>query len=1065
MDKNEEIVFQNDCFTIVKKEYTKYSHSSYSNSRLGIENKILVRAGDIRYWVYDNQGNVLGGDFCAESGCKSYLEPQENVLPVEVIENSWRYITSDGRLIPTSCFYDGETICAKPFESGYGEIELIKGLISYVDTSGRLYLRNHNNEFIPIPDKYLGGSFLTDDICVLLDGEQKLCIFDSRFHPLEESRRKSNAYDSYEQTPHQWAYCFFKRVHEGEGILLNVYSKQQYSFLYSGVQSCSYKVISDECLHITIHTKKRDEDSDYWNRRYIEKDFFCILFKNGRIVQSAEDFEVVEDNKLIISHQSKNDGCWSFDGSVILNEIYDEITFDRNDNLYSLKFNGSTFYADSDARIHIKKGESDIALPSSIVAYEKITDSHYKVAQCKVVWGHSNSHMLKYGIMDISNFTYKIPCRYKYLEYVSNSVIIVCGDNDYAWGIIDLYGGQRMPLSYHEIRRSGDDSLFFQQGWGTSEGFYSNLDLMKSVESEDGSYSIPAYYIVRPFYGKKEYGTKHFDHRKFHRGFCVVSKDDKYGVLNNVGEEIVACEFDAAYCIYEDENVLYFAAQGSGSITIIDMNSGRHYHVYGEADAIEDCYKSADGSLYFLTSITTKEEEYERKRQGLYALNIGTIFANEFGWIWPIGDWDNQWSRTYPPGNLLRLYKEEFGSFALARYDGTIITDFVYKTQYSDKNGLIVCSTSESYSSEGRQIAIFDDLGRCIIPLEVGAEDYEMLSDDVIKVRCPDPNCGYVFMLFSLAGDKLTTTDYSYISAFKEGEAVVNVGGYAYVARDDFDGKRFGVRGGAFGVISSDYKTLIEPTYSLVRKNCNGLRVVSTENNDTHLYGVVTNDGTVIIDCKYKYLGDPYNGQLLFAENGEWASNGPKREALFTADRRRRWLEGASWGILDTDENILVPASYQYIYRPIDEISVIVNGNKYGFYNYDEKMFFIPQYDFLEAFSEGLCVVGKRDRKTGEMRYGYIDKRNHIAIDCVYLRAFHFKDGKANVETETAYCTINNKNEVIYSQDKAELERWRAEEAEERARAEAEEEDRRQMIEDGLREAFNGDMSNMWNTD
>ena len=56
-------------------------------------------------------------------------------------------------------------------------------------------------------------------------------------------------------------------------------------------------------------------------------------------------------------------------------------------------------------------------------------------------------------------------------------------------------------------------------------------------------------------------------------------------------------------------------------------------------------------------------------------------------------------------------------------------------------------------------------------------------------------------------------------------------------------------------------------------------------------------------------------------------------------------------------------------------------------------------------------------------------------------------------------------NEIVRSQDKAELARWRAEEAEERARAIEEEEDRRQMIEDGLREAFNGDMSNMWNID
>ena len=241
--------------------------------------------------------------------------------------------------------------------------------------------------------------------------------------------------------------------------------------------------------------------------------------------------------------------------------------------------------------------------------------------------------------------------------------------------------------------------------------------------------------------------------------------------------------------------------------------------------------------------------------------------------------------------------------------------------------------------------------------------------------------------------------------------------------------------------------------------------MVSERIDYQHLYGLVSFDGRCLIDCKYQYLGDACKGQLLFAKNGRWTNSGSKREALYTADRRNRWLIDANWGIIDEDDTILVPASFQYIYRPIDEVSVVVNNNKYGFYNYDQKMFFIPQYDFLEAFSEGVCVVGKVDKETGQMRYGYIDKANHIVIPIQYLKAFHFKNGYANVETEDAYCSINMNNEIVRSQDKAELARWRAEEAEERARAIEEEEDRRQMIEDGLREAFNGDMSNMWNID
>ena len=251
----------------------------------------------------------------------------------------------------------------------------------------------------------------------------------------------------------------------------------------------------------------------------------------------------------------------------------------------------------------------------------------------------------------------------------------------------------------------------------------------------------------------------------------------------------------------------------------------------------------------------------------------------------------------------------------------------------------------------------------------------------------------------------------------------------------------------------------------MVRKNVAGLRVVSEEKDGEHLYGVVSFDGSSIVDCKYKYLGDPYEQQILFAEGGEWHSQGEKRDALLTADRRRRWLVNARWGIISTQEKILVPASYEYIYRPLDGVSIIVQDHKYGFYNYEDQLFFIPRYDFLEAFSEGLCVVGKIDENSGRMLYGYINKHNKEVIPCKYLKAFHFKDGEADVETENAYCVIDMADQIKHYQDKEELTRWRAKKEQAEARAEEEGYNRRQMIEDGLREAYNGDMSNRWNND
>lgn len=1065
MNISKEIVLSNDNFTVVKKQYVAAEQYTIGYTT-GTGSVTIVAKGDTRYWIQDKEGNVLGGAFCAKYGCKSFHEVCDTILAIELTTNCWRIITSEGKCLPSApkyIFLPGDIISIGEYKDSYVELQFLSGISTYMDLNGKYFFQRLSGEYLPIPDKYYGGKFLSYKACVLYSGN-KGQLFDCCLRPLRMNNDAPIFFNSYEITPLNWAAVFKGGNNDYKNLILNVETLSLSPLDWDGLQSLVYEVLTSKCLHIIGHIKIESSKSDYLNKYYDENDYYAIVFYNGQLIKSSVDFCVLKEEQLIISREPQHCGCFSFDGTMILNEIYDEICYDESEKVFKIKYQGESFIANREGSFQIHQNNNNVTLPRSIVAYERISDQLYKVAQYQNYYSHWSVGQLRYGIIDIIDLQYKIPCRYTSLNYISESTIIVCGNDNYSWGIIDIYGGQRMPMIFYSIVQLEDDGFSFQTGWNANESFITDSVLTKSVETEDGIVRIPAYYTVQPFYGQRDYGTKYYDHKKFHKGYCVVSQGGKYGLLNALCEEKIACAYDAIYCVFENDSELYLAAKESGiaKVSIIELFSGKFFHI--GAEVIEDCFMSSDGAIFFLTSVTKKEDSNTIEYKGLFGLKNGLVFANEYARIQPVGDLDNHWSKTYSPGNLIKLYKEEFGTFALAKYDGSIITDFVFKNQYIDKKGLILCSTDDGYSSKEKNIAIFDAQGRCIIPLEVGAEDYEMISNDVIKISCANPTHGYIFRLYCLDGVQLTDIDYSYIGAFRDGEAVVNVGGYAYIIRKDLDGKRFGIRGGSFGVISSDYKTLIEPIYSLVRKNCDGVRVVSVENNDTHFYGVVSNDGKVIIECKYKYLGDVYNDQMLFAENGQWTDKGSKREALLTADRRR-WLVGASWGIIDIDENILVPASYQYIYRPIDGISIMVNNNKYGFYNYEEKMFFIPQYDFLETFSEGLCVVGKKDRKTGEMRYGYINKRNHLVIDCVYLRAFHFKDGRANVETETAYCTINNMNEVIYSQDKTELERWRAEEAEERVRAEAEEEYRSQMIEDGLREAFNSDIQNIWNID
>ena len=1059
IDNREIIVFQNDVFTIVKKQYdTDCGLSSFtSNDRI----VPIVQSGDTRYWIKDNEGNYIGGAFCEKYGCKSFLNPTLHTVAVEFSDNCWRVITADKRCIPSAYQTLGDITSIDDFIDGYAEIRLINGISSYLNIDGDCYMKSLSGEYKRVPKKFFGGMFLSNNLCVFLDGEQMLHLYDGELRPIRIYGDVPLECKEVEATPLPWLVVLKFEGREKGIAVINTDTLSVVFFGWNGLESIDYKKITDKCLYLKAHTKNEESGSVYWNKSYVEKDYYSIVFYNGKMMTSSEDFLVDKKNRIIITQQVKDNSCYSLNGEVVLNNLYDTIHYDKDTHLFSLKYNEEDFVADNSGRLHVVVNEKSVCLPRQVVAYEEISETIYKVAHYQSDLYQSQHGLLKYGLLDISTLEYIIPCRYSSLQYVSDSIIIVSGEEYNSWGVIDIYGGQRMPQVFNRIEQCAGNSFHFQPA--SSDSYFADSNLMKPIEAEEGTYKISAYYTVQPFYGEKDYGTNKYNHKKYHRGFCVVSVDGKYGLLDKDGIEVIACANDAIYCFYESENELFVAVKRSCSIFVIELLSGRRFVV--ETDSIDDCYKSSDGCLFFLTSTTTEGDEGAVTLHGLYNLNNGWVYKQEYSHITPVGDWDNHGSRTYPPGNLVRLYKESYDFFALAKYDGTILTDFVFKGDYIDKNSFLICNTNDSYDYDNKHITIYSGLGECIVPLDANMEDYEVTPEGLIKACCKSEKFGLTFRIYNIDGKQLTKKDYSYIGPFKDGEALVNIGGNAFIAHDDFDGKRYSVRGGLFGVISIDFLPLIEPKYTIVRRNCDGLRVVSERIDDQHLYGLVSFDGRCLIDCKYQYLGDACKGQLLFAKNGRWTNSGSKREALYTADRRNRWLIDANWGIIDEDDTILVPASFQYIYRPIDEVSVVVNNNKYGFYNYDQKMFFIPQYDFLEAFSEGVCVVGKVDKETGQMRYGYIDKANHIVIPIQYLKAFHFKNGYANVETEDAYCSINMNNEIVRSQDKAELARWRAEEAEERARAIEEEEDRRQMIEDGLREAFNGDMSNMWNID
>ena len=110
------------------------------------------------------------------------------------------------------------------------------------------------------------------------------------------------------------------------------------------------------------------------------------------------------------------------------------------------------------------------------------------------------------------------------------------------------------------------------------------------------------------------------------------------------------------------------------------------------------------------------------------------------------------------------------------------------------------------------------------------------------------------------------------------------------------------------------------------------------------------------------------------------------------------------WGIIDTENNIIIPFEYRRIRHFEDDLALITNKGT-GYVNMEQEIVIEPQNSFNLSgdFSNGLALV-KKDKK-----YGYINKSNEIVIPIIYDNALPFKDKKTIVKKDGISFYINKK--------------------------------------------------------
>lgn len=301
IDNHEEIVFQNDVFTIVKKRYDTDGGLSWSTFWPDYRHVPIVQHGDIRYWIKDNEGNNIGGNFCEKYGCKSFLNPTTDTVAVEFSDNCWRVITADKRCIPSAAYQAlGDITSIGVFIDGYAEIRLINGISSYLSIDGNYFMKSLSGEYKSVPKDFFGGMFLSNNVCVLSDSDHILHLYDGTFRPIRVYGRGPITCKELETTPLPWLVLLKGEGREKGSAIINTETLSVSILEWSGLESIDCKEITNKCLHIKGHTKNKESGSDYWNKRYVEKDFYSIVFYNGKMLTSSEDFLIDKKTRLLL---------------------------------------------------------------------------------------------------------------------------------------------------------------------------------------------------------------------------------------------------------------------------------------------------------------------------------------------------------------------------------------------------------------------------------------------------------------------------------------------------------------------------------------------------------------------------------------------------------------------------------------------------------------------------------------------------------------------------------------------------------------------------------------------
>ncbi len=494
--------------------------------------------------------------------------------------------------------------------------------------------------------------------------------------------------------------------------------------------------------------------------------------------------------------------------------------------------------------------------------------------------------------------------------------------------------------------------------------------------------------------------------------------DEKYGVINKDGEEIIDTNFDMIQIPNPSKDIFvcmsnYNAETGSYETKIYNKNREELFTNYEKVEAISR-QESLDNIPYEKSVLKYKENG----KYGLINLSGEKITK-------PI--YDDIQALEYKEGMLTVKQNDKFGIINIngdeiikVKYDGIQADQYSLNENHNKKAGFIVSIKT----NDGYKFGYINYKGKTLLETEY---------NEIARINY------------------INDDESVYLVAFKNGQAglfknksKVLENEYEDIQFDNINNLLILQRNGKQGVSDLDGKKIIQLEYDNIiitgnsinaqkgdkvtvfnsegekLKNSNFISVLETDNKNYFItidknenYGVIDKDDNVIIDNKYTFIDYLFDNYFV-AQNEQKigiVDDKGKEVIKFDYDVLQK-IEGTDLIQGIKNENIdLIDKNMKKILT-MKNAQIDIKENYIKIYNSEDRKYL--QYDGKEVSNINVIKEAKLFAKKSNNKWGFVDKSGNIKIQYTYDMVTELNEyGYAGIKLNGKWGVINSEGKII----------------------------------------------------